>query len=453
MKASRPLPEEKKPNRRCSACGQVTYHKLNNPLLGVPLCVTCYDIYMAGKFPIDDANEIFCRWCGEGKDELILCDSCPKSFCSRCISRNFGPAELRRIRDLDNGWSCFVCSPKPLESLARKRGWDTVSQTALLSSTSSSQAAAKRAKAPVDRTGLVCLDISRGRERIEIPVINKVDDAPAPIDFTYISRPVAGKGVVLRKPSSNIVCCACTDDCSNPQACACLRISSGQNYDFYGRLLQDKPGGIFECNPLCSCHTRRCKNRVVGSGPSLPLEVFRCENPKKGWGVRCREDIPAGTFIATYLGEILLDADADVRGLNISDEYLYDVDNFGRSVASHKLKELGLMASLSDIPREVRMNSTILSENAVREVLGSAITDLLVQKGAIQRAMQRRDEIRAKIEQDLASFGSARPLEMNWFSEHTKRRQEMVTEAGSVINDRCVMEVSDRGDQLTIDAR
>jgi hypothetical protein len=35
-------------------------------------------------------NEIYCRWCGEGQGELLLCDSCPKSFCSGCITRNFG---------------------------------------------------------------------------------------------------------------------------------------------------------------------------------------------------------------------------------------------------------------------------------------------------------------------------------------------------------------------------
>lgn len=38
---------------------------------------------------------------------------------------------------------------------------------------------------------------------------------------------------------------------------------------------------------------------------TLPLEVFRCVPVEKGWGVRCRDFVPAGTFVACYQGELL----------------------------------------------------------------------------------------------------------------------------------------------------
>jgi hypothetical protein len=41
---------------------------------------------------------------------LFMCDSCPKSFCRDCITRNFGHKEATRIHDLEE-WFCFVCCP------------------------------------------------------------------------------------------------------------------------------------------------------------------------------------------------------------------------------------------------------------------------------------------------------------------------------------------------------
>jgi len=48
-----------------------------------------------------------------------------------------------------------------------------------------------------------------------------------------------------------------------------------------------------------------CMLCQVGRGITLPLEVFRCLPVEKGWGVRCREFVPAGTFVACYQGELL----------------------------------------------------------------------------------------------------------------------------------------------------
>ena len=79
----------------------------------------------------------------------------------------------------------------------------------------------------------------------------------------------------------------------------------------------------------------------------MKLEVFRCSDPNKGWGLRCLENIPAGTYVADYIGEVMLEEDAENRGLNLGDEYLFQLDNWGRSQACQKLTELGMKRGLA----------------------------------------------------------------------------------------------------------
>lgn len=57
---------------------------------------------------------------------------------------------------------------------------------------------------------------------------------------------------------------------------------------------------IYECNVLCRCDKLMCQNRVVQHGIQVRLQVFNTE--KKGWGVRCLDDIDRGTFVCTYSG-------------------------------------------------------------------------------------------------------------------------------------------------------
>lgn len=60
---------------------------------------------------------------------------------------------------------------------------------------------------------------------------------------------------------------------------------------------------------------------------ALPLEVFRL-GPGKGWGVRCAADIPIGTLVSTYEGELLTSSEAEAR--RGADAYLFDLDHFCR---------------------------------------------------------------------------------------------------------------------------
>ena len=42
-----------------------------------------------------------------------------------------------------------------------------------------------------------------------------------------------------------------------------------------------------------------------------------------GWGVRAAANIPKGSFVCEYVGEIISDSEADTR----EDSYLFDLDN------------------------------------------------------------------------------------------------------------------------------
>lgn len=364
----------------CSACQSQTLQLYAHPMFNIPLCIDCNWEYHSGEFTVDEGNEIYCRWCGAGVGELLLCDVCPKAFCSRCVENNFGTAELERIKGLSDRWCCFVCSPQSFRDLCVKNGWKGT-QTSEITT-------------PFNRG--VCNDISRGREKYEIPVINEIDYELAPMNFTYVTQPVAGEGAKLNNNPNFFSCCSCTDNCSNPLTCECIINSGGISYDSTGRLLLDKPSGIYECNYRCACNVNRCRNRVVSKGPSIRLEVFRCEIPAKGWGVRCRQPIPAGTFICDYLGEVLPESELDRRGEKHGDEYLYDIDCWGTSQGCLKKSQLGLKRSLSVMPRQYFVDVTLIDKEHLLEYFDEDLVKKLDKHGAIDNMLEAGKKLREK---------------------------------------------------------
>lgn len=372
----------------CSACHEKTSELYTHPLFQIPICRDCDYGYNFGDFDVIDGSEIFCRWCGQGEGELLLCDTCPKGFCSRCIGNNFGVGEVQRIKNLSDRWCCFVCSPQSFRDLCIKNNWKGMTQ----------EAADNLAGRTRVQPGIVCYDITRGREKFEIPAVNTVDREPAPMRFLYVNKPVAAEGAKITNNPNFLTCCSCTDNCSNPATCECIINSGGQSYDHTGRLLVDKPAGIYECNVRCACNVQQCKNRVVSKGPSLRLEVFRCDNPEKGWGVRCRTPIPPGTFVADYLGEIMPESQADHRGLFLSDEYLYSLDCWGRSNACQRLHELGLKRSVESHSREYFVDSTQLTRAKLETVFDEegdqAFLDKLEQHGVLKHMNKVGEQLR-----------------------------------------------------------
>jgi histone-lysine N-methyltransferase SETDB1 len=62
----------------------------------------------------------------------------------------------------------------------------------------------------------------------------------------------------------------------------------------------------------------------VQNGIIIRLQLFKTAN--KGWGLRCLDDIPKGTFICTYAGHLLTDELSDTRGQELGDEYFAELD-------------------------------------------------------------------------------------------------------------------------------
>ncbi|XP_066569342.1 histone-lysine N-methyltransferase EHMT1 isoform X2 [Amia ocellicauda] len=167
-------------------------------------------------------------------------------------------------------------------------------------------------------------DIARGYEKVPVPCVNGVDSEPCPDNYKYVPDNCVTSPMNIDKNITHLQYCVCKDDCSSTN-CMCGQLSLRCWYDREGRLLpefcRDEPPLIFECNHACSCW-RSCKNRVVQNGLRIRLQLFRTR--KMGWGVRTLQDIPQGTFVCEYVGEIISDTEADVRE---DDSYLFDLDN------------------------------------------------------------------------------------------------------------------------------
>ena len=52
--------------------------------------------------------------------------------------------------------------------------------------------------------------------------------------------------------------------------------------------------------------------------------MFRTE--RRGWGIRCLDDIPKGQFICVYAGQLLTEQEANDDGKQFGDEYLAELD-------------------------------------------------------------------------------------------------------------------------------
>uniref|UniRef100_A0A8C0JY41 [histone H3]-lysine(9) N-methyltransferase n=1 Tax=Canis lupus dingo TaxID=286419 RepID=A0A8C0JY41_CANLU len=167
-------------------------------------------------------------------------------------------------------------------------------------------------------------DIARGYERIPIPCVNAVDSEPCPSNYKYVSQNCVTSPMNIDRNITHLQYCVCIDDCSSSN-CMCGQLSMRCWYDKDGRLLPEfnmaEPPLIFECNHACSCW-RSCRNRVVQNGLRARLQLYRTQN--MGWGVRSLQDIPLGTFVCEYVGELISDSEADVRE---EDSYLFDLDN------------------------------------------------------------------------------------------------------------------------------
>ncbi|KAM3874406.1 histone-lysine N-methyltransferase EHMT1 [Diretmus argenteus] len=183
---------------------------------------------------------------------------------------------------------------------------------------------AKHMKNTQGEEKLLHSDIARGQERVPIPCVNSMDSELYPDNYKYIPENCVTSPMNIDRNITHLQYCVCKENCST-SICMCGQLSLRCWYDQGGRLLpefcREEPPLIFECNHACSCW-RTCKNRLVQNGLRTRLQLFRTS--KKGWGVRALQDIPQGTFICEYVGEIISEAEAEMRD---NDSYLFSMDN------------------------------------------------------------------------------------------------------------------------------
>jgi len=113
----------------------------------------------------------------------------------------------------------------------------------------------------------------------------------------------------------------------HPDTCECLSLHSRFPYTREGRLPaateaegegEGRGGGcepyatpLFECHAMCACDPS-CSVRLVDNGIRVRLQIFYTTNAR-GWGLRTLADLPRGTFVCEYAGELLSQAEAERR--------------------------------------------------------------------------------------------------------------------------------------------
>lgn len=167
-----------------------------------------------------------------------------------------------------------------------------------------------------------------------VPCVNYYDNTYPPA-CTYSAKRIPTKDVNLNLDADFLCGCDCEDDCLDKMKCQCqqLTIAGAKfgnpntppeevGYEFK-RLPEPVPTGIYECNPRCKC-SKTCLNRVAQHSLQMKLQVFKTGN--RGWGLRCLNDVPKGSFICCYAGHLLTEQYANEAGENMGDEYFAELD-------------------------------------------------------------------------------------------------------------------------------
>ncbi|RZF44065.1 hypothetical protein LSTR_LSTR011110 [Laodelphax striatellus] len=178
-------------------------------------------------------------------------------------------------------------------------------------------------------------DLSYGKEHVSIECVNYVDCTYP--DFVYYqTERRAMDNVFLNTDPEFLSGCNCTDNCRDRSKCSCWQLTitgakciPGLDFDEndigyqYRRLPERVVSGIYECNSQCKC-SKTCMNRVVQFPISVKLQLYK--TLMKGWGIRCLHDIPQGSFICIYAGNLLTEQAANEGGKTYGDEYLAELD-------------------------------------------------------------------------------------------------------------------------------
>jgi len=269
------------------------------------------------------------------------------------------------------------------------------------------------------KTAFVHLDdYASGRENVPLMLVNEVDSSlPKSFEYTTKRIPLTSDIKIDRE---NLRGCSCTDGCLDTTKCACwqrtydgiirshyyedligslkeifrqnlsenddefddetirdyrtneLRLFlydalSKRNFGYkHGRLFEKVHSAIYECNDKCSCDTR-CTNRCVQLGLNTLLQIY--QTSERGWGVRTLYDLPAGTFLSFYAGEILNDEDANRRGTEktMGDVYFTALDFVTSLKPSflHRKSRMNLQRPENSFSNESQSNENRFDEGEI----------------------------------------------------------------------------------------
>ena len=130
--------------------------------------------------------------------------------------------------------------------------------------------------------------------------------------------------------------CSCPDGKCSTETCACIQANSmGQVFDSSGRLLPltlgiDFQDSLSECGPYCSCQGQCTNSPTLNTMLKFPITLRYI--PNKGIGAFAGAEIPLGSFVCTYSGELLRTEEASTR--------LQQYDEMGQGHALLVLREV-----------------------------------------------------------------------------------------------------------------
>ncbi|KAL7076673.1 hypothetical protein ACQ4LE_003755 [Meloidogyne hapla] len=153
---------------------------------------------------------------------------------------------------------------------------------------------------------VVSNDISKGKAKYPIRVINSIDKPPIFQSFEYRSEPVFTDFLQKELPLRQF--CQCLDQCSAANGCLCINMSTIK-LSKPGRVENvDKLNGnpfnfsFYECTDGCGC-AGKCGNYLGGKQQKHKLEIFR--KNCAGYSCKTLKQIRKGIFICYMAGEVV----------------------------------------------------------------------------------------------------------------------------------------------------
>nr|XP_060625710.1 histone-lysine N-methyltransferase SETDB2 [Anolis sagrei ordinatus] len=298
-------------------------------------------------------------------------------------------------------------------------------------------------------------DISKGAETVPVSFCNDIDHSQLPyFKYRKTSWP---HGYFLNNFSSTFLdSCNCTDGCVDRTKCACLRLTERKCHEVsdysgngkfigyrYKRLDEPVPSGIYECSLSCGCDKIMCQNRLVQHGLQVRLQVFNTE--KKGWGVRCLDDIDKGTFVCTYSGRLMSrDESWQVKDDGGDEDKGEDAENSNRSnnllsrkieiVCSESQAELNQTGTEKYLHVEPEDQPDIIQNSSCDKSWHNQADKRPETRTSIPQHLQRQLDIADGISYEDKSAEGQKPARREVTTTTQKGHESLQVEVGETVN-------------------